>query len=272
MQPLRSIGVPSAVVLVAILIAPTLRGAELQENTLAAWEPYAARAHADFLRRAADRTSRWPDDPGLSPADLRAGGIVAGPKGGDGIMTVPGGLIHHWSAVTFMPGVTLERVLAVSQDYAAYADIYESIVAARVLDRRGDQLDVQLRLEEHAGPITAVMEVTSNVQYIRVNAARAYSLSESREVREVEDHGRPGERLLPPGEGRGYLWRVSTMSRYVERDGGVYVELETLGLTRGYPPLLGWIIEPIARRLGRKSVEGSLRELREALAVGDAGM
>ena len=36
--------------------------------------------------------------------------------------------------------------------------------------------------------------------------------------------------------------------------------METVGLSRGFPPLLGWLIEPIARRLGRKSIERSLEE------------
>jgi hypothetical protein len=56
-----------------------------------------------------------------------------------------------------------------------------------------------------------------------------------------------------------------TFTRFVERDGGVHVELETLGLSRRFPPLLGWIIEPIARRLGRSSVERSLGELKSAV-------
>jgi hypothetical protein len=36
--------------------------------------------------------------------------------------------------------------------------------------------------------------------------------------------------------------------------------METLGLSRSFPPFLGWFIEPIARRLGRKSIERSLEE------------
>jgi hypothetical protein len=41
--------------------------------------------------------------------------------------------------------------------------------------------------------------------------------------------------------------------------------METLGLTRRFPPLLGWVLEPIAKRLGRKSVETSLEEFRTAV-------
>ena len=41
------------------------------------------------------------------------------------------------------------------------------------------------------------------------------------------------------------------------------IEMETIGLSRSFPPMLGWFIEPIARRLGRKSVELSLRCARQ---------
>jgi hypothetical protein len=71
--------------------------------------------------------------------------------------------------------------------------------------------------------------------------------------------------MSTPEQDRGYLWRAAAYSRYAAADGGIYVDLETIGLTRGFPPLMGWIIEPIARRLGRKSVEGSLEEFRKAL-------
>ncbi len=56
-----------------------------------------------------------------------------------------------------------------------------------------------------------------------------------------------------------------TLNRIVEVDGGVVIEMETLGLSRGFPPLLHWLIEPIARRLGRKSVELSLQEFHGAV-------
>jgi hypothetical protein len=56
---------------------------------------------------------------------------------------------------------------------------------------------------------------------------------------------------------------------FVATADGVYVETETLGISRGFPPMLGWIIEPIARRLGRKSVVQSLEQF-EAAAVAAA--
>jgi len=85
-------------------------------------------------------------------------------------------------------------------------------------------------------------------------------------VRQVEHAGEPAERRLRPGTGNGYLWRANAMSKYLERDGGVYLELNTIGLSRGFPAFLGWIIEPVARRLGRGSAGESLNQFRVALA------
>ena len=147
-------------------------------------------------------------------------------------------------------------------DYHAY---YRPVIASRLLTRDGDTYRALLRLRESAGGMTAVLDVTTRVQYFRPDQASAYSMSTSEEIREVKDPGSPGETHLPAGRDSGYLWRAVTLTRLIQRGNGVSVEMETLGLSRGFPPLLGWIIEPIARRIGRKSVELSLQEFRAAV-------
>lgn len=82
---------------------------------------------------------------------------------------------------------------------------------------------------------------------------------------EIKNAGRVDERHLPAGQDSGYLWRAHAFSYVVEHDDGVYVEMETIGLSRRFPPFLAWVIEPIARRLGRRSVEASLEEFRQAV-------
>ena len=81
----------------------------------------------------------------------------------------------------------------------------------------------------------------------------------------MRDAGTAKERQLSPGHDSGYLWRAAAFTHMVERDGGVFVEMETIGLSRGFPTLLSWIIEPIARRVGRSSVERSLQEFSAAV-------
>jgi hypothetical protein len=68
------------------------------------------------------------------------------------------------------------------------------------------------------------------------------------------------------GQGDGYLWRANTYSTYAEADDGVYIDLHSIGLSRRFPPMLGWMIEPIARRIGRGSGISALTQLRQAVA------
>jgi hypothetical protein len=81
----------------------------------------------------------------------------------------------------------------------------------------------------------------------------------------VKNPGQLNEQHFPAGRDSGYMLRANTFTRFVERDGGVYVQLETVGLSRRFPPFFGWIIEPIARRLGRASIERTLTEFRGAV-------
>jgi hypothetical protein len=111
----------------------------------------------------------------------------------------------------------------------------------------------------------AVHDIRTRVQYFYPSIGTAYSLSTSEEIREVKDPGRPDERRLPAGRDSGYLWRAATLNLLVAGDSGLFVEMQTLGLSRSFPRLLGWIIEPIARRLGRRSVELSLQEFSSAV-------
>jgi hypothetical protein len=185
---------------------------------------------------------------------------------------VPDGLIHHWRGIAFVPGASLAEVLAVAQDFTAYARIYEWVIGGRVFrhlrNGRSDSYRVLLRIERSAGPITGVIDFWTVVSYRYPRRGRAAATSDADCIRQVENAGEADEYLLPPGAGGGYLWRANTFSKYLERDGGVYIELDNIGLSRDFPPLLGWLIEPFARRIGRGSVARSLAQLREAVVAG----
>jgi hypothetical protein len=120
-------------------------------------------------------------------------------------------------------------------------------------------------MKQSAGGLTSTLDVWSDIRYERTDAAHASVVSTIDRIREVQDAGRPTEHYAAAGHENGYLWRGATLTRFVEADGGVYMEMETIGLSRSFPPLLGWIIEPIARRVGRGSVENSVQEFRRAV-------
>lgn len=230
--------------------------ADLQPRSAQAYETYASDATRNFLARAirtATATTRRCD-----------GVIVARAGNGDGILNVPGGLIHHWLGVAFISGARLAEANAVARDYPAYSRIYKSVVSSKVLSRQGDDYRVLIRIKEDAG-LTAVLDVRSAVDYRTQKDGSIMAVSRSEEIRQVENAGHPDESLLPVGRDSGYLWRAHTLTHFVPEEGGVLVVMETLGLSRRFPRGLGWIIEPVARRLGRKSVEGSLDEFAAAV-------
>lgn len=174
------------------------------------------------------------------------------------------GLIHHWLGVSFK-GAAVAQADAIARDYTAYSKVYKPVVSAKVLSQQGDSYRVLIRLKEGEAGISAVLDVRSAVDYRKEDSGAIVAVSRSEEIRQVENAGRPNESLLPVGQDSGYLWRANTLTSFVPEEGGVVVVMETLGLSRRFPRGLGWIIEPIARRLGRRSVEKSLDEFATAI-------
>jgi hypothetical protein len=239
-----------------------IHAADLGEPASRAYAEYFANARRAFVNRA---TQGSVDSVAGDDAALRAGRLMVRSGGGDGILDVPGGLVHHWHGEVFIPGVTLDQVVEVSHSYADYPKIFHPVASASVLSEDDTGLRVQFRMRASAGGMSATLDVRTHVQYVRVDARRAYVVSLSDEIREVKDAGRPTERALPAGHDNGYLWRAGALTAFVAGKDGVFMTMETVGLSRPFPPLLGWIVEPIARRVGRRSVEDSMQEFRSAM-------
>jgi len=229
----------------------------VESQTAQAYRAYFEAAKAAFLARV----------PGTSATELKDGVVVARPAKEDGIIKVPGGLIHHWTATVFFSGVSVQKAVDVSQAYSRYPLVYQSVAASSVLGHDGDTFHVLMRLKERQAGLTVVLQVRSTVVYQHLSDILVCTLSNADEIREVEDPDGAHERLLPAGQDRGYLWRANVLTSFLEQNGGVIVQTETLGLSRTFPYMLGWILEPIARRLGRKSVETSLQEFYRAIRL-----
>jgi len=90
-------------------------------------------------------------------------------------------------------------------------------------------------------------------------------------LREEHPHsGRRKSRLTVgtqavPGTGSGFIWRLFSISRFEERDSGVYVELEVMALSRCVPAGLRWLVNPVVSRLSQSSLVTSLSQTREAV-------
>ena len=126
----------------------------------------ASRAYADYFTKAqsafVDRATRPSSDRGEGAA-RRDDTPLTRPGGGDGILDVPGGLIHHWRSEIFIPGVTLDRVIAVSRAYPDYPSIYRPVSAATVLSEDKGVVRVQFRMQSSASGLSATLDIRTRV-------------------------------------------------------------------------------------------------------------
>jgi len=113
--------------------------------------------------------------------------------------------------------------------------------------------------------ITTVFETQHEVHYELVDPKRAWSRSRSTRVQEVDDAGKPDETLEPVGHDRGFLWAMDTYWRFEERDGGTYIESQSISLTRDIPTGLGWLIGPYVTSVPRESLDFTLATTRAAV-------
>jgi len=175
------------------------------------------------------------------------------------------GLVHHWLGVVFVPGANLEETLQLVQDYDRHAEIYSpDVEASHIIERNGDDFEVFMRFRKKK-ILTVVMDTVHQVRYATLTPQRAYSISRTTSVREVEDPGADDERVMPDGEGTGFLWRLNSYWRFQERDGGTYVECESISLTRTIPFMLRWIVGPFVNDVPREQLADLLQTTRQAL-------
>ena len=256
----------AAIVLTANAAA-VLRAAELQPVTLIAWNAYLHEADVRLQERAAGRQPfLWMDESPDRAARVRRGETVIAPVVGHGTEGVPNGLVHDWIGAVFIPGATIQGLLAVVHDYDNYQHLYRPVVtSSRALACSDRGQAFQMVWQRKVLFVNAAMQGHYEAHDIMLDARRGYSIAEAVEVREIEGYGHTGERLLPPGTGNGFLWRIRSIARYQERDGGVYLELEAIALTRDIPASLGWLVNPSVTRLSIHSLTATLRQTRDAV-------
>jgi galactose mutarotase-like enzyme len=113
--------------------------------------------------------------------------------------------------------------------------------------------------------ITVVMDTAYDVAFGRLDAQHGHSRSRSTRISEIDSAGTSKERVLGPDEEHGFLWRQNIYWSYEERDGGLYMQIESVSLTRSIPTGLGWIVGPFVESVPRDSLEFTLQAVRNAL-------
>lgn len=177
----------------------------------------------------------------------------------------PRGLIHHWVGTSFAPRATIDRTVALMQNYGGYQDIYSpNVRRSRTISRTGETFRVYLQLFMNK-VIGVVLNTEYDVRYERVTASRVHIRSYSTRIAEVQDPGTADEREAPVGLDSGFLWRFYNYCSLDGRPEGTYVQCETLSLSRAVPTGLGWLVDPFVTSIPRESLEFTLGHLRTIL-------
>lgn len=180
---------------------------------------------------------------------------------------VPDGLVHHWLAIGFIPGVTLRQALDLAQDFPRHPQVYgPDIQRAKVIDHSGQHYTVDFRFY-HQSIVTVAYDAEFKVDYFSSDSNRAYSFSRAERIAEVDNPGKPDERELPAGEDDGYMWRLNLYTRYLEKDNGVYFQIEFLALSRSVPLIFAWLVNPFIRSIPRDYLTHYVLATRKALGA-----
>jgi hypothetical protein len=249
--------------------APTI-AADLKLETIQAWDEYVRAVEDRNLKHVSQGNSFLAIDalPGEA-AKLRQGNIIASPAASNVPVKVPAGLIHDWTGAIFIPNAALRDVLQVVRDYGQYKAVYHpNVVSAKSLEASEWEDRFSMVIMNKSFFAKSALDSDYHSTFTRLDDQRWYSVSETTRVQEVAEYGGPSSYMLPQGHGTGIIWRLVSIARYQERDGGVYVELEAIALSRDIPSGLRWLVEPIVRRVSRSSLAVSLQETADAVRSG----
>jgi len=176
-----------------------------------------------------------------------------------------GAMLHHWRGTAFVPGAKAADFERLMRGFNSYPQHFApQVVQAKVCAQQGDHIKAWMRIrQKHV--ITVVMDTTYDVTFGQLDPRHGYSISRSTRVDEIASPGTRAEHPLSVSEEHGFLWRLNTYWTYEERDGGLYLQIEAVSLTRSIPSGLGWVIGPYVESIPRESLEFTLNAASRAI-------
>ena len=257
---------------VTLLAAQQMQGAELRPGTLQAWETYIRLTERRIAAELNDgqkvlATDFLAEARPIRPL-LRNGQVdirryqttdVSGKE-----ISVPDGMIHHWLGTMFVSQTTLPSLLEWLQDYDQHGRYFLEVEQSKLLSRDGPEFKIFYRLRRKK-VITVYYNSFHTVVYRQHDPKRASSRSFTTRIAQLDQPGEPGEREKPVGNDSGFLWRLNSYWRFQEEDGGVFVECESVSLSRSIPFGLSWLIKGYVESIPRESLEGTLTSIRNGI-------
>ncbi len=263
-----------------ICIAAPAQTAELSQAAADGFNRYAQLTEQDMHDQIRHGHFLWIDTLSASERDadykqLRQGKILTQQQemkdNGQEIKT-PGAMIHDWVSVIFVPGVNLREVKVFFQDYNNMEKYYgPEVVRSKLLSRRGEHFKIYMRMYIKK-ILTLVVNTTNDIEYKQLDSKHLISISYATRIAEVANPGTPEEHELPVGKDHGLLWGSKSYWRAEEKDGGVYVQCETLTLTRDIPEGVKLLVKPFVTSAPKEFLGNMMTDVRKgAIAMVKAG-
>lgn len=214
-----------------------LHGAELKPETAAAFERYVKLTEEAMQARSTPENFLWLDQHPKEKTMVWMSQSFVIPQEtldhGEPI-EVPDGSIQHWLGVTYLEVATLERVRDMLLDYADYKDFFkQQVIESKLVKREDPRFDASLRL--HKKQVTQILlNVDLSSEYKTLDPKHATITTRSTRISEAQRSGKKDtdQKEQPAENQNGYLWRLNFYWRLEQADVGVFVELETISLSR----------------------------------------
>jgi hypothetical protein len=259
---------------VFLLNTTLVQAADLRPDTLKAWSEYVTAAENRISGQLSSKNGFFSFEyQGPVEAARARRAVLSGVTRIEQVeseIEIPDGTVQHWRGTIFIPGVTLDSVYTRVEDPQLEDTRQEDVLDSRVLERSPGQIKLYLKLQR-TKVVTVVYNTEHLVRFQRYSDSRASSSSIATKIAEIEKSGQ-SERERPQGHDRGFLWKLNSYWRYQQLDGGVIVECESMSLSRSIPPVLAYLVRPLANSVARESMQRTLHSLRtritEQIAAG----
>jgi len=253
--------------LLLCVAAPACKAAEPTPAAVAGFNSYVAAVESRLMRQHQPQGEFVPL-PGLasqSELRLRRGELIVDELTSSSDAELPGALLHHWRGTAFAAGAHATDFERVMRDFNGYPRYFSpQVVEAKVVMQQGDHIQAVMRVRQ-THIFTVVLDTSYDIAFCRLDALRGYSVSRSTKISEIQAAGTAQERVLNPNQEHGFLWRLNTYWSYKERDGGLYMQIESVSLTRSIPRGLGWAVGPFVESVPRESLEFTLHSALKVL-------
>jgi hypothetical protein len=179
---------------------------------------------------------------------------------------VPGASLQDWMGTFLLEHATLERVRDYILNYGDYKFYFKQFfIDSKLVKREGDRFDAFLRLSRKQ--LTGVvLNMNVSTTYTLYDPTHAQIICRSTHIGEVAHpkEKAQGDQERPASGASGYLWRQNIYWRLLQTRDGVYVELESITLSRpagGINP--SRFLNGFVEKYPREFVDGSIEAMQK---------